>query len=121
MEEIVAWSHDPPTALRLNAATFEADLWGVIAMEASEGSKYRFVDTPDSSLAVLLQPGFSDNGEEIRRALPGYSKRLIAGLRRRAWQSHVGNTDMLQPGTAAADGRGVQPLLKPQSPKTQKS
>ncbi|OLP87216.1 hypothetical protein AK812_SmicGene31587 [Symbiodinium microadriaticum] len=111
--EVVTWTPGSQASLPLNAATFEADIWGVITMEASEGSAAvsSAVESPNTSLAVLLQPGFPASSDDIRRDLPGFSPRLIAGLRRRAWQAHVATTDLLVGGDddPAARQRGPWP------------
>ena len=109
----MTWTPGSQASLPLNAATFEADIWGVITMEASEGSAAvsSAVESPNTSLAVLLQPGFPASSDDIRRDLPGFSPRLIAGLRRRAWQAHVATTDLLVGGDddPAARQRGPWP------------
>ncbi|CAE7215430.1 unnamed protein product, partial [Symbiodinium sp. KB8] len=93
VDEALGWWTHPMSSLPLNAATFESNIWSIISREVSQGGDASGLSNssspPDTSLAVLLQPGFPLDEEAVMQALPGFHPQIIAGLRRRAWREHV--------------------------------
>ena len=91
IEEALGWIQPGQHAMPLNAASFETQIWERITREAASGSQATSVETlpPNTSLAVLLQPGLPQDVSAVFAALPGFSPSVVAGLRRRAWQVHV--------------------------------
>ena len=104
LEEILRWLPVPTQSVPFNAPTIDAQLWQAVSHAASTGSTPASANpegTPASSAPlVLLQPRLPDDGEALRDALPGFSGRTIAGLRRRVWRQHVHG---VAPSLAASD------------------
>ena len=90
VEEALGWLQVPPTAVPLNAATMDAQIWRTIGHVASAGENISGEiqeNARDASAPVaLLQTGWPTTADQLQSAVPGMPLPVIAGLRRRAWR-----------------------------------
>ena len=113
LEEAITWLPNPQQALPLNAGEFDRMVYTYIARLTAGGSSAGSADPmpPNTSLAVLLQPNFPMDFDAVENALPDYSPRLVAGLRRRAWRDHLRNIGYPHTSGSRCDIEGFDRVL----------
>ena len=119
VEEALGWLHVPPSAVPLNAATMDAQIWQTVSsvVSSTEGGvsgELQASARNASAPVVLLQEGWPSSTAALQAAVPGMPLRVIAGLRRRAWQINAANV-------VGANSSSVENVTGPQGNPTMQS